>query len=193
MKKIAIISLSVLLLSACSSSDYDNEVTTETYQETFKTDEVPQPITESSVAPIEEDIQTVNTASVAEPSMVEPKVPEVANSNGKKVVKLSPPNNSMALEQPGTNSYLIQIAALENEQHLLSTAANLPKSLPKWENVKTVNGKQWHSLLVGDFSTAQDAKDALMKLPASYQSMGPFVKSVKSISSSPYPDLKKLP
>ncbi|WP_089138215.1 SPOR domain-containing protein [Vibrio rumoiensis] len=206
MKKIAIISLSVLFLAACSSANYDNEVSTETYQETYKTDEVPQPITESN-APLEQDLQSDSQAS--QPSMIEPATPET--QSGKKVVKLSPPTEADKkaessestvkvfypeqnnVNQPGTNNYVVQVAALQSEKFLNETAKDLPENQPKWENVKTVNGKQWHSLLFGNFKTAEEAKDAIMRLPAKYQNMGPFVKSVKSITNSQYPTLKKLP
>ncbi|MFH0265160.1 SPOR domain-containing protein [Vibrio rumoiensis] len=206
MKKIAIISLSVLFLAACSSANYDNEVSTETYQETYKTDEVPQPITESN-APLEQDLQSDSQAS--QPSMIEPATPET--QSGKKVVKLSPPKEADKkaessestvkvfypeqnnVNQPGTNNYVVQVAALQSEKFLNETAKDLPENQPKWENVKTVNGKQWHSLLFGNFKTAEEAKDAIMRLPAKYQNMGPFVKSVKSITNSQYPTLKKLP
>lgn len=207
MKNIAIISLSVLFLAACSSANYDNEVSTETYQETYKTDEVPQPITESS-APLEQDLKS--ESQTVQPSMVEPAAPEAQSQSGKKVVKLSPPAEETKTEssastvkvfypeqnditQPTAGNYLIQVAALQSEQFLNATAKGLPDNQPKWENVKTVNGKQWHSLLMGNFKTAEEAKDAILRLPASYQNMGPFVKSVDSITKSQYPTLKKLP
>lgn len=207
MKNIAIISLSVLFLAACSSANYDNEVSTETYQETYKTDEVPQPITESS-APLEQDLKS--EPQTAQPSMVEPAAPEAQSQSGKKVVKLSPPAEEIKTEssastvkvfypeqnditQPTAGNYLIQVAALQSGQFLNATAKGLPDNQPKWENVKTLNGKQWHSLLMGNFKTAEEAKDAILRLPASYQNMGPFVKSVDSITKSQYPTLKKLP
>ena len=206
MKNIAIISLSVLFLAACSSENYDNEVSTETYQETYKTDEIPQPITESSV-PLEQDLKS--DAQTAQPSMVEPAASEAQSQSGKKVVKLSPPAEETKTEsssstvkvfypeqnnitQPTAGNYLIQVASLQSEQFLNATAKGLPNNQPKWENVKTVNGKQWHSLLIGNFKTAEEAKDAILRLPASYQNMGSFVKSVDSITKSQYPTLKKL-
>lgn len=204
MKKIAIISLSVLFLAACSSSDYDGEVSTETYQETYQTDEVQQPITDSSAAPLEEDVQTTSTAADSADKATE-------TESGKKVVKLSPtteeqtePESSASTvkvfypedknaAQPQAGNFVVQVAALENEKYLQETAANLPANQPKWENVKTVNGKQWHSLLFGNFKSSQEAKDAILRLPMEFQNMGPFVKSVDSITNSEYPTLKKLP
>ncbi|MGV3001705.1 SPOR domain-containing protein [Vibrio sp. E150_018] len=208
MKKIAIISLSVLFLAACSSANYDDEVSTETYQETYQTDKVPQPLTESE-APLEQDL-TTNSTQTTETSVIEPATLETPTESSKKVVKLSPPANETKAEssesnvkvfypeqddvaQPATSHYLVQVAALQSEKFLTNTAKGLPENQPKWENVKTVNGKQWHSLLFGNFKTAEEAKDAIMRLPASYQNMGPFVKSVKSITNSQYPTLKKLP
>ncbi len=201
MKKIAIISLSVLFLAACSSSDYDSEVSTETYQETYQTDEVQQPLTDSNAAPLEEDLHTQDAAS-EQPQPTE---------SGKKVVKLSPSSEDNAqaessastvkvfypednnAAQPQSGNFVVQVAALENEKNLLETAANLPSNQPKWENVKTVNGKQWHSLLFGNFTSSKEAKDAILRLPMEFQNMGPFVKSVDSITNSQYPTLKKLP
>ncbi|WP_417878954.1 SPOR domain-containing protein [Vibrio sp.] len=208
MKKIAIISLSVLFLAACSSANYDDEVSTETYQETYQTDKVPQPLTESE-APLEQDL-TTNSTQTTETSVIEPATLETPTESSKKVVKLSPPANETKAEssesnvkvfypeqddvaQPATSHYLVQVASLQSEKFLTNTAKGLPENQPKWENVKTVNGKQWHSLLFGNFKTAEEAKDAIMRLPASYKNMGPFVKSVKSITNSQYPTLKKLP
>ncbi|MBD1576602.1 hypothetical protein HC723_09145 [Vibrio sp. S11_S32] len=223
MKKVVIISLSALLLAACSSSDYDSDVSTESYQETYKTDEVAQPITESSAAPMEQDVN-------AEPSMIEPAIAasdketsaasatESNTDTNKKVVKLSPqskevidnkaeekkssestvrvfyPDNLLSsATQPGEDNYLVQIAALSSEHSLVAVARNLPSNQPKWENSKTVNGKQWYTLLLGNYATAQDAKDAILRLSIDMQNLKPFVKSVKAIKTSKYPELKKLP
>ncbi|SJN25547.1 DamX-related protein [Vibrio casei] len=165
---------------------------------------------------MEEDVQplsTVASTKAGQPSMIEPSnSSDTTAPKSKKVVKLSPKedmtldqaNTSEAsvrvfypsdnkMTQPDTDHYLVQVAALANEKHLLSTAADLPSNQPKWENVKTINNKNWHSLLFGNFETVKEAKDAILQLPASYQAMGPFVKSVKSIKSSQYPELKKLP
>ncbi|WP_086984350.1 SPOR domain-containing protein [Vibrio aphrogenes] len=195
MKKIAIISLSALFLAACSSSDYDGEVAMETYQESYKTDDVPQPLTELSTAPLEQDVQSVTKAQTAKKGEVDKKVvklsPATAESS-ESTVKVFYPNNKEAT-QPQSGHFLVQVIAVENQKNLLQTATDLPENQPKWENVKTVNNKQWHTLLFGDFKTSQEAKDAIMRLPARYQNMGPFVKSVDSITNSDFPTLKKLP
>ncbi|MBD1574766.1 SPOR domain-containing protein [Vibrio sp. S17_S38] len=200
MNKIAIISLSALLLAACSSSNYDSEVKTESYQEAYKTDEVAQPITDASAAPMEQDVKD-------EPSMI-----EASTDSNKKVVKLSPAaeknqqatsessvrvfypeDKNKSAQQPDSNNYVVQVAALNAEDRVLKMADQLPDNQPKWENVKTINGKQWHSLLFGDFKTKDEAKDAVLRLSVDLQAMEPFVKSVKSIQNSQYPTLKKLP
>lgn len=200
MNKIAIISLSVLLLAACSSSNYDSEVKTESYQEAYKTDEIAQPITDTSASPMEQDVKD-------ESSMI-----EASTGSNKKVVKLSPaPENSQestskssvqvfypedknkSAQQPDSSHYLVQVAALNSEDKVLKVAEQLPANQPKWENIKTVSGKQWHSLLFGDFKTKSDAKDAILRLSVDLQAMDPFIKSVKSVKNSQYPTLKKLP
>lgn len=207
MKKIAIISLSVLILAACSSSNYDSEVSSDSYQENYNTD-VQQPITDSSGATnMEQDVSTAavsneamaNTQSVTtEPqvatdadkhSTVPPQAQTPAQDSSS--VRVFYPQDGKSAELTD-DSYVIQVAALTSEENLRKLAANLPENQPKWENVKSVKGKQYYSLLFGNFKSSQDAKDAIMRLPASMHAISPFVKSVSSIKQSDFPTIKAV-
>ncbi|MFV0575358.1 MAG: SPOR domain-containing protein [Vibrio sp.] len=168
MKKIAIISLSVIALAACSSS-YDSEVSTQTYEENYQTDQIPQPMTETNGS-LEQDI----TPAAATTATTSSTTPAVTDDSGL-----------------ASGRYVIQIASMENEQYLLTTASKLPSDLPKWENVKTLNGTQLHTLLVGDFASADEARASLSRVPATFS--GAFIKSVDTIRASEFPTIKKLP
>lgn len=181
MKKIAIISLSALLLAACSTTSYDNEVSTQTYQEEYQNDEIAQPISESDAASLEEDITvSANTETSSQANEMETSSVEVSDTQ-------------QNITQPDTGHYLVQVVSLQNQQNLATVASGLPEQQPKWENSKTINGQEWFSLLFGNFATEEEAKAAIEELPAAYQKMNPFVKSVDTIQSSQYPTLNKLP
>src|SRR5690606_25921774 len=76
MKKVAIVTLSVLL-SACSSGDYVTNVTSESHREEFKMDTIPEPLM------AQQDV-------VQETNLPQPMVKVETPVEEKAVVKLSP-------------------------------------------------------------------------------------------------------
>ncbi|RJX75491.1 SPOR domain-containing protein [Vibrio sinensis] len=177
MKKIAIVSLSVLL-SACVSSDYVTEVTSETYREDYK------------VANVEQPIMTETVVTEVVESNVEPVTPEVKPQTKPAVTIVPPSQNEQTAARFG---YTIQVVAVGTQTKVDHFARNLPASgQPIWENYKVVNGTKWYTVLYGDYATKVDAKKAIAQLPTEFQNLKPFVKSIDSIKNSQYPALNKL-
>ena len=89
--------------------------------------------------------------------------------------------------------YTIQLAAARTSDEFDSYLKLVPRTLePVWENKKIVNGVLWNTLLYGDYGSLEKATAAIVTLPDGYHQLTPFVKSVDSIKSSPYPKMKKL-
>lgn len=194
MKKLAIVGLSVVL-SACVSSDYVTDVTSESYREDYKTAMVEQPVvtqqgttsgvTESNVdnvfmpqaqtAPASQQVQVVKTTQKTKPA-----------------VAIIPPTAKQKAMNP-RYGYTIQVVAVGSQAKVDQFARKLPRSnQPIWENYKVVNGTKWYTVLFGDYATRMDAKNAIADLPAEFQSLKPFVKSIDAIKNSEYPTLNKL-
>ncbi len=189
MKKTAIIGLA-LLLSACASQTYIQDVTSESHKEDYKQDVVSQPIMASENAVIEKDIK---------PTIV--KVP--VKPEEKKVVKLAPKKEEVKPVKVITTTkeqsvaqqfgYTIQVAAVATQAKVTQFASKLPlNSQPIWEHYKVVDNTKWYSILYGDYATVAEAQQAISTLPTQFQKLKPFVKSIDSIKKSEYPTLDKL-
>ncbi|OLQ85853.1 cytochrome C biogenesis protein CcdA [Vibrio panuliri] len=169
MKKIAIVGLSVLL-SACVSSQYTTDVSSESYREDYKVAQVEQPVTET----------------VVEEVVVTP-------AQNKPAVTIIPPSNKQQNAQMARYGYTIQVVAVGSQTKVDHFARQLPNNgQPIWENYKVVNGTKWYTVLYGDYATQADAKKAISRLPSEFQALKPFVKSIDTIKNSPYPTLNKL-
>ncbi|MEW4340599.1 SPOR domain-containing protein [Vibrio diabolicus] len=188
MKKIAIIGLSVLL-SACASETYITDVTSESYREDYKSDRIPKPIMASENAVVEKDVQPTVVKMTAKPE--EKKVVKLTPKEQAKPVKIVPPSKKQAgIQRFG---YTIQVAAVGSQAKVDQFANKLPQNgQPIWENYKVVNGTKWFSVLYGDYATSAEAKQAISTLPAQFQQLRPFVKSIDAIKNSAYPTLNKL-
>ena len=182
MKKIAIVSLP-LVLSACVSSDYVTDVSSESYQEEFKTAAMQEPLM-SDQGMMEEAAMTVK--------------PMADKTNGKMHNKAKPavaivPPTAKQKAMSSRYGFTIQVVAVGSQTKVDQFARKLPKNgEPVWENYKVVNGTKWYTILYGDYATRMDAKKAITKLPNEFQGMKPFVKSIDSIKTSQYPTLNKL-
>ncbi|GAK86229.1 DamX-related protein [Vibrio ponticus] len=173
MKKIAIVGLSVLL-SACVSSQYTTDVSSESYREDYKVAQVEQPVTETVTETVVEEVVTT-------PSQTKP------------AVTIIPPSDKQQNSQMARYGYTIQVVAVGSQTKVDHFARNLPATQqPIWENYKVVNGTKWYTVLYGDYATQADAKKAISQLPSEFQALKPFVKSIDSIKNSPYPTLNKL-
>ncbi|HBC3533007.1 TPA: SPOR domain-containing protein [Vibrio vulnificus] len=185
MKKVAIITLSVLL-SACASDNYVANVTTESHREEFKIEPIPEPLMAQ-----EETVQEVSIPQQVvkmEPQTEEKKVVKLSpQSETTKAVKIVPPSKKQRF------GYTVQVVAVGSQAKVDYFASKLPKDgQPIWENYKIVNGTKWFTVLYGDFATSTEAKKAIAQLPQEFKELQPFVKSIDAIKNSEYPTLNKL-
>lgn len=190
MKKIAIVGLSVVL-SACVSSDYVTDVSSESYREDYQTASVAKPI-----------VSEQGMAKDVTESNVKPNVVKMSPESSKKVVKKQPQSKPAVAIIPPTAKqkamnprfgFTIQVAAVGSQTKVDQFARQLPQGdQPIWENYKVVNGTKWYTVLYGDYATRADAKKAVSELPAELQALKPFVKSIDDIKNSQYPTLNKL-
>ncbi|EJE8734140.1 SPOR domain-containing protein [Vibrio vulnificus] len=190
MKKVAIITLSVLL-SACASDNYVANVTTESHREEFKIEPIPEPLMaqEKTVQEVSIPQQVVKM----EPQTEEKKVVKLSpQSETTKAVKIVPPSKKQQ-EKMQRFGYTVQVVAVGSQAKVDYFASKLPKDgLPIWENYKIVNGTKWFTVLYGDFATSTEAKKAIAQLPQEFKELQPFVKSIDAIKNSEYPTLNKL-
>ncbi|MFB9218081.1 SPOR domain-containing protein [Vibrio sinaloensis] len=184
MKKIAIVGLSALL-SACVSSDYVTDVSSESYREDYKMAKVEQPVVS------QQKVSEMITEDNVEANVVK-MTPATKRPKAKPAVAITPPS----AKQKAMNSrygFTIQVVAVGSQTKVDQFARKLPRGeQPIWENYKLVNGTKWYTVLYGDYATRTDAKQAISELPAEFQSLKPFVKSIDSIKNSEYPTLNKL-
>ncbi|EML0343313.1 SPOR domain-containing protein [Vibrio vulnificus] len=190
MKKVAIITLSVLL-SACASDNYVANVTTESHREEFKIEPIPEPLMAK-----EETVQEVSIPQQVvkmEPQTEEKKVVKLSpQSETTKAVKIVPPSKKQQ-EKMQRFGYTVQVVAVGSQAKVDYFASKLPKDgQPIWENYKIVNGTKWFTVLYGDFATSTEAKKAIAQLPQEFKELQPFVKSIDAIKNSEYPTLNKL-
>ncbi|EJX1089027.1 TPA: SPOR domain-containing protein [Vibrio vulnificus] len=190
MKKVAIITLSVLL-SACASDNYVANVTTESHREEFKIEPIPEPLMAQ-----EETVQEVSIPQQVvkmEPQTEEKKVVKLSpQSVTTKAVKIVPPSKKQQ-EKMQRFGYTVQVVAVGSQAKVDYFASKLPKDgQPIWENYKIVNGTKWFTVLYGDFATSTEAKKAIAQLPQEFKELQPFVKSIDAIKNSEYPTLNKL-
>ncbi|NOH81125.1 SPOR domain-containing protein [Vibrio sp. RE86] len=190
MKKIAIVGLSVVL-SACVSSDYVTDVSSESYREDYKAPQVEQPVVS----------QQGMTNGIAEEN-VQSNVVKMSPTQEKQVVKMQPQAKPAVAIIPPTAKqtamnprygFTIQVVAVGSQTKVDHFARKLPRdNQPIWENYKVVNGTKWYTVLYGDYATRTDAKKAISELPNEFQTLKPFVKSIDAIKNSQYPTLNKL-
>ncbi|MBD1558667.1 SPOR domain-containing protein [Vibrio sp. S9_S30] len=196
MKKISIISLSILL-AACASDTYEKGVTSESYSENYKVDSIQAPITQQAQIQEVSISETTNMVAQTTASPVavqeEKKVVKLAPKPQvqKKKIKILPPTNNQLKSNP-RYGYTIQVIALDRENKLEQFASQLPKGQPIWGNYKQVNGTNWYTILYGDYATSAEAKAAIATLPEDFKKLKPFPKSIDAIKNSDYPVMDKL-
>ncbi|PKF76987.1 cytochrome C biogenesis protein CcdA [Vibrio sp. vnigr-6D03] len=196
MKKISIISLSILL-AACASDTYEKGVTSESYTEDYKVDSIQAPITQQAQIQEVSINETPKMAAQTTTPMVavreEKKVVKLAPKPQvqKKKIKILPPTHNQLKSNP-RYGYTIQVIALDRESKLERFANRLPKGQPIWGNYKQVNGTNWYTILYGDYATSAEAKAAIATLPEDFKKLKPFPKSIDAIKNSDYPVMDKL-
>jgi|GEM_PF-725652 len=190
MNKIAIVGLSAFL-AACSSSTYITDVSSESHREEYDVATVQQPVVSDT------GMATGVTEQNVQPRAVQTSPKPVE----KKVVKMSPKQATVAITPPTAKQvamnprygFTVQVVAVGSQNKVDQFANKLPKDgQPIWENYKVVNGTKWYTVLYGDYATRQEAAKAISALPADFQSLKPFVKSIDSIKNSEFPTLNKL-
>ncbi|WP_282176139.1 SPOR domain-containing protein [Vibrio nereis] len=187
MKKIAIVGLSVVL-SACVSSEYVTDVSSESHREEYRTANVEKPLL-SQPQVTEQNVQ----ANVVKMSpKAEKQVVKMTPKTAKPAVSITPPSSKQQAKN-ARFGYTIQVVAVGNQLKVDQFARKLPQhEQPIWENFKVVNGTKWYTILFGDYATRSEAQAAIAQLPADFRTLKPFVKSIDAIKNSAYPKLNKL-
>lgn len=186
MKKIAIATLP-LLLAACVSENYITDVTSDSYQEEYKTAKVEAPVVSQSE---QTGVVEENVVNVIKSEPVEQKVTQTTRT--KPVATVTGPTQKQQ-DMNQRFGYTVQVVAVGSQSKVDSFVKMLPAtSQPVWENYKMVNGTKWFTVLYGDYATRLEAKKAISTLPATFQNLKPFVKSIDDIKNSEYPTLNKL-
>lgn len=202
MKKIATISLT-LLVSACASETYITDVTSESQREVYTTDAISQPLTaqaaneSSALKPLmpatspQPAVSQATTAMTQKTQVTRETVTTQAPARSN-TVSLTPPTKQQK-QQVSRFGYTIQVVAVGSQQKANRFVQQLPKDQqPIWENYKVVNGTKWYAVLYGDYATSTEAKAAINTLPAQFQALKPFVKSIDGIKNSQFPTLNKV-
>ncbi|MCX2757255.1 SPOR domain-containing protein [Vibrio sp. Sgm 22] len=186
MKKFAIVTLP-LLLAACVSDDYVTNVTSDSYQEEYKTAKVEAPVVSQSQ---QTSVVEENVVNVVKTESVEQKVTQTTRT--KPVATVTGPTQKQQ-DMNQRFGYTVQVVAVGSQSKVDSFVKMLPTtSQPVWENYKMVNGTKWFTVLYGDYATRLEAKKAISTLPTTFQNLKPFVKSIDDIKNSEYPTLNKL-
>lgn len=186
MKKIAIATLP-LLLAACVSENYITDVTSDSYQEEYKTAKVEAPVVSQSE---QTGVVEENVVNVIKTEPVEQKVTQTTRA--KPVATVTGPTKKQQ-DMNQRFGYTVQVVAVGSQSKVDSFVKMLPTtSQPVWENYKMVNGTKWFTVLYGDYATRLEAKKAISTLPTTFQNLKPFVKSIDDIKNSAYPTLNKL-
>jgi septal ring-binding cell division protein DamX len=176
-----------LLLAACVSDDYVTNVTSDSYQEEYKTAKVEAPVVSQSE---QTGVVEENVVNVIKSEPVEQKVTQTTRT--KPVATVTGPTQKQQ-DMNQRFGYTVQVVAVGSQSKVDSFVKMLPTtSQPVWENYKMVNGTKWFTVLYGDYATRLEAKKAISTLPATFQNLKPFVKSIDDIKNSEYPTQTQL-
>jgi len=191
MKKIVLIGLSALL-AACSSGTYMTDVTSETHREEYNVATVQQPVvsdTGMAAGITEQNVQPAIVKTSPKPMTTKTVVKTSAKTES---VAITPPTAKQVAMNP-RYGFTVQVVAVGSQNKVDQFASKLPKNgQPIWENYKVVNGTKWYTILFGDYATRKEAAKAISELPADFQQLKPFVKSIDAIKNSEFPTLNKL-
>jgi septal ring-binding cell division protein DamX len=186
MKKIAIATLP-LLLAACVSENYITDVTSDSYQEEYKTAKFEAPVVSQSA---QSGVVEENVINVIKTEPVEQKVTQTTKAEP--VATVTGPSKKQQ-DMNKRFGYTLQVVAVGSQSKVDSFVKLLPTTeQPVWENYKIVNGTKWFTVLYGDYATRFEANKAISTLPGTFQNLKPFVKSIDNIKNSQFPTLNKL-
>ncbi|OBT07987.1 hypothetical protein A9264_05840 [Vibrio sp. UCD-FRSSP16_10] len=192
MKKTAIVSLA-LLVTACSSNEYDTDIKSESYQENYQTTqaevdaqnpqineqdvaivEEPAPVQESDVVQTNQQPAQVTSAAVETTDTTATNTD--ANNNANATAKVASTDVKQDTAAP-TKGFSIQLATLSTQEKASAFAKSLMVDSAVWIQSKSINDKPVYSVLMGDFEDYDEAKAAVASLPEALQKLQPFVKN----------------
>lgn len=218
MKKCLAVMISAMLFG-CSTTPDSISVHSESYLENyanelaFSTDVNPNASKTKIVVPFDNRLVELKqpVTPVKKPSVTKSASPaKMTSSTMKKGSSSSSMNNSLkttsavggVAEISSTSTsgmastmptgYLIQVISFSTQSEARRFVQSLSGKGSAWVNPKKVNGKDYYSVLVGDYASVQDAKKAINSFPAKVQDLNPIVKSINSIKGSAYPVLEKI-
>ncbi len=167
------------------------DVTSETHREEYNVATVQQPVVSDTGMAAGITEQNVQPAIVqTSPKTTTAKT--VVKTSPKAEVAITPPTAKQVAMNP-RYGFTVQVVAVGSQNKVDQFASKLPKNeQPIWENYKVVNGTKWYTILFGDYATRQEATKAISELPADFQQLKPFVKSIDAIKNSEFPTLNKL-
>lgn len=85
--------------------------------------------------------------------------------------------------RPG-NHYVIQLVSAGDYSGVVRFANKNARALAKYPLSSVITrrqGQTWHNLMVGDFATQQQAKNALASLPAGLRASKPWIRQIRSV------------
>lgn len=85
--------------------------------------------------------------------------------------------------RPG-NHYVIQLVSAGDYSGVVRFANKNARALAKYPLSSVISrrqGETWHNLMVGDFATQQQAKNALASLPADLRASKPWIRQIRSV------------
>ncbi|MGD8110488.1 SPOR domain-containing protein [Vibrio sp. TRT 17S01] len=88
--------------------------------------------------------------------------------------------------------YTVQVLALQKEKDLRSQLSFLPGADPVWVNWTRSNGQSWYVVIYGDYSSYEQAKQAINRLPNQVQAQGPFVRSFSDVQRAQETNVVRL-
>ncbi|CAM3088108.1 SPOR domain-containing protein [Vibrio rarus] len=177
MKKIAIVSLALLVTACSSSSDYQTDVTSESYQENYQTT---QAEVDAKAPKIEEqDVtadETVNTTD-AQGADSAPQSTPVQEATAQQSTQAPVTEDVTPSALTPKKGFAIQLATLSDKEHAKTFAQSLMATTTLWIQSKTLHQKQVYSVVMGDYEDYDQAKAAVTALPSDLQKLKPFVKN----------------
>ncbi|CAM4097294.1 SPOR domain-containing protein [Vibrio neonatus] len=184
MKKTAIVSLA-LLLAACSSSEYETDIQSESYQENYQTTQAevdaqnPQ-IEEQDLTPVATPIAQDTTTSDVTTDDTTANAETMTNAQDDSVQStassVTPVVATASLNAP-SKGFSIQLATLSDKEKAQTFAEGLQTESTLWLQTKSINDKVVYSVVMGDYGDYDHAKAAVVALPERFQKLKPFVKN----------------
>lgn len=79
--------------------------------------------------------------------------------------------------------FTMQVLALTQEKDVRNYIQKIDPKHPVWVNWKNSRGSRWYTVTVGNFTTKQEALNAIGYLPSNVKQSAPFVMSFSEMQS----------